>query len=99
MNGPERPQTMQTATPFTTSAALASSSECGSEKVRNALWSCEDWSVTPTSWQAKRSRYALWRSAWSSRPGSLCWCRRLDMRRLSSRASRRHRGPQNRWPR
>ena len=49
MNGPERPQTMQTAIPFTTSAALASSCECGSGKVRNSIQLCEDWSVTPTS--------------------------------------------------
>lgn len=76
MKGPDRPQTMQTTTPFTTSAALASSScECGSGKVKDAIRLWEDWSVTPTSWQARSRRYSRWRSAWSRRPSSLCWCR------------------------
>ena len=72
MKGPDRPQTMQTATPSTTSAALATPGECGSGRVGNAIRPCEDWSVTPASWQANRRRYSFCRSTWSWRPSSLC---------------------------
>jgi hypothetical protein len=99
MSGPVRPQTMQTTAPLTTSATPAASGKCGSGRVENAIRPCEDWSVTPASWQARRRRYSLWRSAWSWRPNSLCWCRRFEARRLSIRAQRRQRGPQYRCPR
>jgi hypothetical protein len=56
MNGPVRPHTMQTATPFTSNAAFADVGDGSSAKVRNSIRSCEDWSVTPTSWQARRWR-------------------------------------------
>ena len=43
MKGPPRPQIMQTATPFTTSAA---SGERRSKRVENSIRPWEDWSVT-----------------------------------------------------
>lgn len=42
MNGPVRPHTMQTATPFTSSAALADSGDGSAAKVRDSIRSCED---------------------------------------------------------
>jgi hypothetical protein len=61
MKGPLRPQSMQTATPFTTSAATASCVR-RSRRVENSIPPCEDWSVT--IWPAaSRARYAAWRSA------------------------------------
>jgi hypothetical protein len=42
MNGPVRPQTMQTATPSTTSAALDTSAEHGSARVGNPIRPRED---------------------------------------------------------
>ena len=53
-------------------AALATSGEGGSSRVGNAIRPCEDWSVTPASWQANRRRYSFCRSTWSWRPSSLC---------------------------
>ena len=61
MKGPDRPQTMQTATPFTTSAAPASG-ERGSRRVGNSIRPWEDCPVT--IWPAaSRARYPAWRSA------------------------------------
>ncbi len=61
MKGPARPQTMQTATPFTTSAAPASCVR-RSRRLENSIRAWEDWSVT--IWPAAiRARYAAWRSA------------------------------------
>ena len=42
MKGPDRPQIMQTADPFTTSAAPATSGERSSGRVRNQVQPCED---------------------------------------------------------
>ena len=45
MKGPERPHTLQTATPFTTSAAPAFGA-CPSRRVGNPIRAGEDWPVT-----------------------------------------------------
>jgi hypothetical protein len=61
MKGPDRPQSMQTATPFTTNAVPASG-DCGSRRVGNSIRPWEEWSVTIWA-AASRARYAAWRSA------------------------------------
>jgi hypothetical protein len=58
MKGPLRPHTMQTATPFTTSAAPT----YGARRVGNSARPREDCPVT--IWPASsRARYVAWRSA------------------------------------
>jgi len=88
---------MQTATPFTTSAAPASSA-CRARRVGNATQAWEDWPVTFWS-DRMRARYSAWRSAWSRRPSLLAWSRRFDARRLKILAASRHRHPQYQCPR
>ena len=61
MNGPLRPHTMQTATPFTTNCAPALGA-CASRRLENSIRRGEDCPVT--IWPAaRRARYVLWRPA------------------------------------